>query len=79
MQTHFLVLLFILTGTGAFGATLPKSVTLGKSFSQTLHVQNLARAAVANSKIAKVKAIPPSTLLITAMQPGKTMLRYWTT
>lgn len=73
------VLVFLVLSITAFAWANPppKTLTLGKSFSQTLRVSHLVRAAVANAKVAKVKAIPPSSLLITAMQPGKTMVRYW--
>lgn len=53
------------------------SLTLGTGTSQSIQVEQLASAAVANAKIARARAIPPSTLVVTALRPGITTLRVW--
>ncbi len=50
---------------------------LGVGLSKSLSVDKLARAAVANGKVAKARALPPSTLLLTGIHPGKTTVRAW--
>ena len=45
---------------------------------QTVVVNGLTRAAVANSKLLTVRAIPPNKLLMTGKHAGKTMVRAWT-
>ncbi|MFM8268968.1 MAG: pilus assembly protein N-terminal domain-containing protein, partial [Pseudomonadota bacterium] len=52
-------------------------IILGKNTNQTLKVEKLSRVAVGNSKLIKVKAIPPATILITGLSLGKTSLRVW--
>lgn len=52
-------------------------IILGKNTNRTLTVANLSRVAVGNSKIVKVKAVAPSSILITGVSLGKTTLRVW--
>lgn len=54
-----------------------ENLTIGKNLNDTISVSNLKRVAVGNSKIVKVKSIPPSTLLITGLALGKTAIRVW--
>lgn len=61
-------------GIYSFGA---ETLVLGKNQNQTLTIANLSRVAVGNSKIIKVKTIPPSTILLTGLSLGKTSLRVW--
>lgn len=44
---------------------------------KTLKVPGLIRIAVGNGKILKAKALPPSSILLTASKTGKTMVRVW--
>ena len=71
-----LLCLGLLWGFGiyGFGAEI---LVLGKNNNQTLTIANLSRVAVGNSKIIKVKTIPPSTILLTGLSLGKTSLRVW--
>ena len=60
-------------GNGADAIPLP--IPVGQSV--VLKIPKLLQAAVANGKIVKVRARPPSELLITAMKPGVTSVRAW--
>lgn len=44
---------------------------------RTINVKNLRRAALANPKVARARAIPPHQVLITAKARGHTLLRTW--
>jgi Flp pilus assembly secretin CpaC len=52
-------------------------VVLPQGANQTIRVDGLRRAAVGNPKVAKARAIPPDSLLLTAKSLGKTSLRTW--
>lgn len=57
------------------GGGYPVAVAVGGS--HTLVVPGLRRAAVGSSKLLRVTALPPSTLLLTGVQPGRTLVRAW--
>ncbi|MBY0371588.1 pilus assembly protein N-terminal domain-containing protein, partial [bacterium] len=44
---------------------------------RTVNVKNLRRAALANPKVARARAIPPDKILLTAKARGRTVLRTW--
>jgi len=52
-------------------------LTVGRNLNETIYIPNLKRVAVGNSKIVRVKSIPPSTLLVTGLSLGKTAMRVW--
>src|SRR5688572_28062418 len=64
-------LLFLFLGTPAWASP----ITLPVSQSETIHLPGLKRAAVADAKIASVRAVPPDRLLVTAKKPGRTTVR----
>lgn len=55
----------------------PTSLTLQSGFNETIKISGLRQAAIGNDKIARVRALPPDVLLVTARQPGKTVVRVW--
>lgn len=72
------VLAFLLLANGAaFGETSTKTLSIAKGFSETLSIPGIIRAAVADPKVVKVKALPPSSLLLTGKRVGKTAVRVW--
>ncbi len=73
---HFILL--ILLTTKAILAAETSSVHLGVKTNTTVKLPGVSRVAVGNSKILRVKAIPPSTLLFTGLAVGKTTVRAWT-
>lgn len=62
-----------------FPLTLAAStyVQLGLGLSRTLKVPQLGKATVASGKIARVRAVPPTTLVVTGLKVGKTTVRAW--
>ena len=58
-------------------AALPTPLSLRNGFNETVKVPGLSRAAVGDQKVARARALPPDTLLITAMKPGRTVVRAW--
>lgn len=63
----------------AISQELPEleTLVLGKNTNRTLNILKLARVAVGNSKILKVKTLSPSSILLTGLSLGKTTLRIW--
>jgi Flp pilus assembly secretin CpaC len=55
----------------------PTPLTLAVGMSTTVQLPHLARAAVADGKIARVRSVSPSALLITGLRAGNTMVRAW--
>ncbi len=53
-------------------------ILIGKSMSHTLRQPHMIRAAVANSKLLKIRAVGRDRLLLTGMRLGTTMVRIWT-
>lgn len=53
-------------------------VVVGKDFNKTVEVPGLKRVAVANSKIVKVRAVPPAEVLLTGKALGTTTVQVWT-
>jgi Flp pilus assembly secretin CpaC len=72
MKTNVLALILFVP---AFG--LSTQVTIPLHQNHSVQIPGLIRVAVANGKIARAKALSPSTLLITAMGKGRTMVRAW--
>jgi len=76
--SHTLLLFFPLSFfSQAIAAPEPLSLSVARHFSQSLRIPRLARAAVADVKVAKVRALPPHTLLITGVSVGRTVVRAW--
>ncbi len=73
----FLALLFSVAFFVSPASSEERSLVVGAHQSESLKIPGLSRAAVADSKIAKVRAIPPETLLISGLKPGKTTVRAW--
>lgn len=57
--------------------TASGDIIIGKSLNHSLRVHEMVRAAVANSKIVKLRNINKQTLLLTGMRVGTTMVRVW--
>ena len=55
----------------------PSSLTLQSGFNETIKINGLRQAAIGNDKVARVRALPPDVLLVTARLPGKTLVRVW--
>lgn len=60
----------------------PETPTLERIFlpedaNRTIRVNGLRRAALANPKVARARAVPPDQILLTAKSKGKTSLRTW--
>lgn len=54
-----------------------ETILIGKDSLETIRLPGLKRAAVANSKILKVRVISPDSLLLTGKIEGKTTLKVW--
>ncbi|MBI4404027.1 MAG: pilus assembly protein N-terminal domain-containing protein [Deltaproteobacteria bacterium] len=54
-----------------------RKITLGTGFSRVIRIPQLVRVAIANSKIAKVRAVPPDQVLVTGIARGTTTLQVW--
>lgn len=72
----FYLTLFVLSVFGS-AQDLPDSISVGKGSQRTLHFTGLSRVAVGNSKILRVKALPPASLLLTGLSLGKTSVSLW--
>lgn len=72
-----LLFIFLTLSPLAF-AVETSSVHLGVKTNTTVKLPGVTRVAVGNSKLLKVKALPPSTLLFTGLAVGKTTVRAWT-
>jgi len=70
------VLIFLLLFAPVAEAA-PSRIVVGVGYNEVIPVQELRRAAIADSTIAKVKAVPPNQVLVTGKKPGHTMLRLW--
>jgi len=53
------------------------ALTIPVGFSETLEIPGLVRVAVGNRKIVNVRAIPPKTILVSALRKGRTLVRVW--
>lgn len=53
--------------------------TLGisRGFSETVQFEGLKHASIADSRVARVRALPPNGVLVTGLKPGRTLLRLW--
>lgn len=67
---RFLLLWFWLNG-------LARAEVLPTGGSVTLSVPGLTRAAVADGKVARVRAVPPDQLFVSGLSPGKTQVTAW--
>lgn len=74
MRIYFIS--FLLTSS-LFSAEQASEITLPVRTNHTIKVASLTRVAIADSKILKAKAISSSTLLLTALKAGRTMVRVW--
>ena len=54
-----------------------ESLVVSLNGSQSVQLEGLYRVLTANSKIAKVRALPPRTLVITGVKSGETTVRAW--
>jgi len=53
------------------------NLNLRAGFNETIKVPGLLRAAVGDQKVIRARALPPDVLLLTALKPGKTLVRAW--
>jgi pilus assembly protein CpaC len=73
----FVVSFFLCSGAKSQITSKSETIVLGKDSNETISLQGLRRAAIANPKIVKVRLIPPNHLLLTGKSEGKTSLRVW--
>lgn len=71
-----------LTGPGEVGSATPGPdqflrLVLGAGQNRSLHIPGITKAAIGSSKIARVRALPPDSLLVTALSAGTTTLQVW--
>jgi type II secretory pathway component GspD/PulD (secretin) len=74
VRTYFFWFLWL----GVFGGAWAETTHLRVGANETIRVVGLKRVAIARSAIARVRAVPPDQVLITAVKPGRTMVRAWT-
>ena len=73
----FFLLLLLVSSLEAKDFNQPENIILGKGTNHTVALSGLKRIAVANPKIIKVRTVPPSSFLITALNVGQTSVRAW--
>ena len=54
-----------------------RTLIVGKDQNQSLHLNNVQRVAVGNSKIVKVRSLNSGLLLVTGIKVGRTSVRVW--
>jgi len=77
VKTNLIAIFFHLASPVFATSHKPTLLSLGMDMNHTLKVPGLIRVAVANVKMLRARAIPPDGVLLTALKPGRTMVRVW--